>query len=719
MIQQNPQNNNLFTQEGTQRFKDSYLLPHETDPQQRYAYVAEKFGSNPEHAQRLYDYASNHWLSFSTPMLAYGKKDALPVSCYLVHLADTTQALLDTYTEVSTLSMLGGGIGLGIGIRQADGKSTGVLPHLKTYDAGSLAYRQGTTRRGSYATYLDISHPDIIQFIEMRKPTGDPNMRTPNLHHGINITDDFMNIITNCVQNPTANDDWELKDHNGHTVETVSARRLWQLILETRLSTGEPYLHFIDTSRRAQPEHHKLAGLQIRQSNLCVSPETKILTSKGHIPIGSLKDQTVEVWNGEQWSQVTVHQTGIDVPLMTIGTQTNGVYTSSIWCTPEHIFYNAEGEQVAAADLKAGDMLLEWVSPHGELMRTQVLVVYHTKITSDTYCFTEPHRGMGVFNGILTGQCSEIILPTDETRTAICCLSSLNVAYWDQWQHNPMFIPDIAEMLDNALQTFINTAPKSLHKAINSATNERSIGLGQLGFHDLLQQKMIPFESAPAIALNKKIAKHIYTQMSEANENLANLRGPCPDAQKYGVNKRFSHMIAIAPNASTSILLGNTSPSIEPYRANAYRQDTLSGAGFNYNKNLKRLLESLGQDTPETWSSIMSNDGSVQHLSFLTDNQKAVFKTAMEIDQQWVVQHASDRQVFVDQAQSVNLFFKPTVSISYVHAVHMQAWRYGLKTLYYCRSEKVTKAAKIGESVVLLEPVVSLSGDVDCLACEG
>jgi ribonucleoside-diphosphate reductase alpha chain len=486
--------------------------------------------------------------------------------------------------------MLGGGVGIGIGIRSTDDKSVGVMPHLRTYDASSLAYRQGRTRRGSYAAYLDVSHPDILIFLEMRKPTGDPNMRCMNLHHGINITDDFMQIVERCMLDKDADDSWELKDPNNNEVrEVVSAKDLWQRILEMRMHTGEPYLHFIDASNRAMPEFQKKLGLSIKQSNLC----------------------------------------------------------------------------------------------------------------------------------------SEIILPTDKDRTAVCCLSSLNLEYYDDWKSDKLFLRDVAEMLDNVLQYFIDNAPDSISRAKYSASRERSIGIGALGYHAYLQKNSIPWESALATGRNIQIFKYIREQLDDANIQLGTERGEAPDAA--GTGRRFSHMLAIAPNASSSIIMGNTSPSIEPLRANAYRQDTLSGSSLNKNKWLDRIIKGLTQTQNEyndIWSSIIANDGSVQHLTWLSDWEKDVFKTSMEIDQRWVIQHAADRQQYIDQAQSLNLFFRPDVNVKYLHAVHFQAWKQGLKTLYYCRSEKLAKADKVSKRIErqVIEEIdlkALAADDSVCLACEG
>ena len=580
----------LFDELGIKRLKESYMREDEQSPQERFAYVSKAFGSNPNHAQRLYEYSSKHWLSYSTPILSYGRsKRGLPISCFLPYLHDSAEGLVDTLSEVNWLSMLGGGVGIGIGIRSADDKSVGVMPHLRTYDSSSLAYRQGRTRRGSYAAYLDISHPDVLMFLEIRKPTGDQNMRCLNLHHGINITDDFMKLVEASMLDPHADDTWELKDPaSGEVRDTIPARELWQRILETRMLTGEPYIHYIDTSNRMMPEYQKKLGLKIQQSNLC----------------------------------------------------------------------------------------------------------------------------------------SEIILPTNKDRTAVCCLSSVNLEHYDEWKNDPLFLRDMAEMLDNVLQNFIDNAPEPVARAKYSAQMERSIGVGALGFHAYLQRNGLAFEGVMAKSANIRMFKHIRSKLNEANKELGSERGSPNDL--VGTGLRFAHVMAVAPNASSSILMGNTSPSIEPYRANAYRQDTLSGSYLNKNKWLDVIIKEKVTDPGEyqdIWSSIIANDGSVQHLDILDDIQKEVFKTGMEIDQRWVVEHAADRQEFIDQAQSLNLFFRPDVNIKYLHACHFLAWKKGLKTLYYCRSEKLAKADKVSKRIereVIKELDMSqiVTGN-DCLACEG
>mgnify|MGYP001193652630 CR=1 FL=1 len=580
---------NLFDDLGLTRLRESYMIQGEGSPQERFKFVCEKFGTDKEHAQRLYDYTSKHWLSLSTPILSYGRsKRGLPISCFLSYLDDSAEGLVETLSEVNNLSMHGGGVGIHVQIRASDDISVGVMPHLKTYDACSMAYRQGHTRRGSYATFLDISHPDIISFVEMRKPTGDQNFRTLNLHHGVNISNEFMEIIENSMRDENYDDSWPLiNPNNKEVVETVSAKSLWTKLLEMRTQTGEPYFIFIDNANDKLPSWLKDQGLKINGSNLC----------------------------------------------------------------------------------------------------------------------------------------TEIFLPTSKERTAVCCLSSLNIEYFDEWKSNRKFIPDVMELLDNVLDAFVKEAPPTISRAVVSALNERSIGIGTLGLHAYFQKKDMAFEGVMTKVTNKAIYQHIHKECKRGDKILCDLRGPCPDAKKAGVERRFSHWTAIAPNASSSLIMGNTSPSIEPYRANVFRQDTMSGAYIQRNKYLEAKLEELDMNNQKIWASITANDGSVQHLD-LPQEVKDVFKTANEIDQLWLIDLASDRQEYIDQGQSLNLFFRPDVNVKYLHACHFLAWKNGLKSLYYCRSDKLRKADRVGLQIKRkrIEDEIDLSavadGDV-CLACEG
>lgn len=894
-----------FDELGLRRLKDSYMTPDEQSPQDRYAKIASKFASNPEHAQRLYEYFSNHWWSNSTPILSYGRsKKGLPISCFLSNNEDSAHGLTDTLTETAWLSMSGGGVGIAMNIRSADDKSVGVMPHMKIYDAHCLAYKQGSTRRGSYAIYLDIDHPDILQFIDMRKPTGDQNLRAMNLHHGVNLTDKFMQLIERCMNEPDVDDTWELKNPNSkEVIKTVSAKMLWQRLLETRLQTGEPYLHFIDTANNAMPSWLKDLGLKINGSNLCVAPETLLLTRDGYFPIHFLENQLVEVWNGKDFSETVVRKTGFNEKVVTVKTSAGMELT----CTPEHKFYVVEGYnkarpiQKTTKELSVGDKLLKtsypilngekelayayengfysgdgcevsgkqriylyhekrmlvdrvkgicenwhvqenqnreyghttlledkyfvpldgysvkskvaWLSGYldadGTVCTTlndetqnlqmlsvdreflsriqlmlQTLGVYsmltagceagvrmmpkndgsgelgeydcqesfrlligntgllvlrelgldcgrlvfndhipnrecsaYVKVTEvvdegrtcDTYCVNEPVRNMAVFNGLLTGQCIEIELPTNKDRTAVCCLGSINLDYWDEYKDNYQFFRDVLEMLDNVLTVFIADAPPELHRAVLSASRERSVGVGVLGFHSYLQSKNIPFDNPMAFGLNLSIFKTMQENFERANRELAVERGEAPDA--VGTGYRLSHTMAVAPTATSSIIMGNTSPSIEPFKANAYRQDTLSGSYLNKNKHLVRIIDELyGEEADEVWKSIIAHDGSVQHLDKLDDWTKEVFKTAIEISQQAIVELAGQRAPFIDQGQSINLFLPPSADIKYLSDIHYLAWKRGLKGLYYLRSEKVKTFDKVSQKV---ERVVI----DECVAC--
>lgn len=577
----------LFDELGMRRLRDSYMMPTENSPQERFSHVARAFASNEEHAQRLYDYMSLHWLSASTPILSYGRsKRGLPISCYLVYIPDTREGLVQAQSETNWLSMLGGGVGLGFGLRSEDDTSVGLMPHVKTYESNSMAYRQGSTRRGTFAGYVNISHPNVVQFMDMRKPTGDPNQRVQEMFNAVNIPDAFMHLIRGSMEDANFDDSWPLIDpHTKKVKEVVSAKRLWENLIETRMRTGTPYLHFIDASNRALPAYQKALGLSIKQSNIC----------------------------------------------------------------------------------------------------------------------------------------TEITLATDADRTAVCCLASGNLEYWDEWKNDYQFYRDCAEMLDNVLTMFIKKAPKSVSRAVHSASRERAIGFGALGFHALLQKKGIAFESVSASVINKQVFSRYQTYFDQVSFELAKERGACPDATEAGVMERFSHKIAIAPNASTSIIMGNTSASIEPFRANGYKQDTLSGAFVTKNRYLDSALKSrLNKgDYDRAWSIIIASGGSCQSLECLTDHEKEVFKTFSELDQMWIIQHAADRQVFIDQAQSINLAFRADAPIEYLHAVHFDAWNRGLKTLYYCRSDKLYSGESEHNQRAAMNYTVSTTlGEPSCLACE-
>lgn len=589
----------LFSESGLSRLKEGYLNDGETSPQQRFAYVSKTFSSNPDHAQRLYDYSSKMWLSYATPILSYGKTArSLPISCFASYLGDSMRSILDTSSETRMLAVVGGGVGLHVGLRPGDKKSSGIIPHLKTYDVDTLAFKQGTTRRGATAAYLDIDHPEIIDFLEMRKPTGgDPNRKCLNLHHGVNVTDDFMERIEKLSLHGselTREEQEEIdrfplvNPHTKEVVEYTSAKALWERLLTIRMESGEPYLWFIDTVNRALPEFQKAKGLRNRGSNLC----------------------------------------------------------------------------------------------------------------------------------------SEISLATDDNRTFVCCLSSVNLEKYDEWKDDPLFIPDIVEMLDNVIAVFCKKGSQypEIKRAIESAKAERSIGIGAMGWHALLMKKMLPFESPMAIGLNKRIWRQMNEQAKQKTIQLAKERGPCPDSADSETPVRNAHLFAVAPNASSSIIL-NTSPSIEPYRANVYLEKGVNGTQVHKNKYLEQLLEKKGFNTPDVWRDVIANDGSVQTLDCLEEHEKAVFKTSMEIDQTWIIQHAADRQEYICQAQSLNLFFSPTVNVEYLHLVHLMAWRMGLKSLYYCRSDAMRKADKVGKRVERerIEDMKDMlkSEEPVCVACEG
>ena len=577
----------LLTDFSIKTLQDRYLVGDEKSPQEGFARAAEAFCDDEAHAQRIYDYASNLWFMFATPVLSNGgTKRGLPISCFLNYVEDSREGITGHYTENAYLSSMGGGIGGGWSDVRSQGtktskgsESTGVIPFMKVVDAEMLAFSQGVTRRGSYASYLHISHPEIEEFLDVRKPTGgDTNRKCINLHHGIVISDKFMEVIHRATKENDFNDDWDLVDpHSGEIVKTVSARTLWVKLLQNRMETGEPYLMFEDAVQADLPEFQQRKGLKVNHSNLC----------------------------------------------------------------------------------------------------------------------------------------SEITLATNEERTAVCCLSSVNLEYYDEWKNHPAFIPDLIRFLDNVLTSFIANAPDELERARYSAERERSIGLGAMGFHAYLQKNNIAFEGALATSANMEIFKRIKSQAQRETERLAVEKGACPDDDTCSV--RNAHLLAIAPNASSSIICGNTSPSIEPFRANAYTQKTKSGSYLMKNKFLEKVLEKYNQNTDATWTSIITNKGSCQHLDFLTDEEKEVFKTAVEINQAWVVEHASMRQEFVCQSQSVNLFFPPDVNKGDLHNVHMLAWAKNMKTLYYLRSEAISRADNVSNKVKR-EIIFEQS---DCLSCEG
>jgi len=573
----------LLTDSGKTILKDRYLLPTEASPQDGFARAAKTFADDQAHAQRLYDYASKLWFMFSTPILSNGGTTrGLPISCFLNYVDDSREGLADHYTENIWLSSMGGGIGGYWGNVRSQGmatsignKTTGVIPFMHVVDSQMTAFHQGATRRGSYASYMDVSHPEIVEFIEMRKPTGgDIHRKNLNLHHGINVTDAFME----AVQKGEA---WNLIDpHTKQVIKTIDARTLWIKILETRIATGEPYISFIDTVNEALPEPQKKLGLKFNHSNLC----------------------------------------------------------------------------------------------------------------------------------------SEITLPTAKDRTAVCCLSSVNLEYFDEWKDNKLFIEDLVRMLDNVLEHFITSAPSYMWRAVNSARCERAIGLGTMGLHSYFQKREVAMDGEKSKDINDFIFKHIHNEAQAANEKLGAERGSPADMEGTGL--RHSHVIAIAPNASSSVICGGTSPSIEPLRANAFSQKTLSGTFLMKNKYLERVLLKHDRNNKEVWKSIVTNGGSVQHLDFLSDEEKVVFKTAIEMNQRHLVDLAADRQQYICQSQSLNLFLPPDVDTKTLHGIHLRAWKGKVKTLYYMRSQALKKVENLSSQIERTIRQDYQQEEAACVACE-
>jgi ribonucleoside-diphosphate reductase alpha chain len=597
-----------LTRFGIETLKDRYLLPGE-DPQDMFARVAMTYADDTDHAQRLYDYISRLWFMPATPVLSNGGAHrGLPISCFLNECSDSLEGIVNLWIENVWLAALGGGIGscwsnlrsIGEAVGR-NGKTSGIVPFIGVQDRLTLAISQGSLRRGSAACYLHVSHPEIEEFIEMRRPTGgDVNRKALNLHHGIVIPDAFMRAVEN-------DEEWALTSpKDGTVLNRISARALWIRILTARVETGEPYLLFIDNVNRAIPEHHKMAGLTVKMSNLC--------------------------------SEITL-PTGID----------------------------KDGKH----------------------------------------------------------------------RTAVCCLSSLNLEKYLEWENHPTFIEDCLRFLDNILDDFIKRAPDSMNRAKYSAMRERSVGLGVMGLHSFLQSQNVPLEGVMAKVWNKRMFRHIKGQADEASVKLAQERGPCPDAADYGIMERFSNKIAIAPTASISIICGGASPGIEPIAANSYLHKTLSGSFAVRNKYLAQVLEKYSKNDDDTWSSITTREGSVQHLDFLSEHEKLVFKTAFELDQRWLIELAADRAPFVCQAQSLNVFLPADVHKRDLHLIHFMAWKKGVKSLYYCRSKSVQRAesahaagkthhqtqpaAANDDKSALVDPEASEEGTnnyEECLSCQ-
>ncbi len=571
---------NLITEQAMKLLVDYYCREGETSPQQAFARAASCYSPTDEFAKRIYDYVSKGWFMYASPVLSNAilpgeKVKALPISCFLTYVPDSLEGLIDHTAELRWLSVKGGGVGgHWSDVRAVSDKAPGPMPFLATVDADMVAYRQGKTRKGSYAAYMDIDHPDIIEFINMRVPTGDVNRKCLNLHNAVNITDKFMEAVE-------SGDEWHLLDPNDRSVrDTMSARKLWETLLETRFRTGEPYLNFLDTANKALPQPMKDKGLVLKGSNLC----------------------------------------------------------------------------------------------------------------------------------------NEIHLPTSEDRTAVCCLSSVNIEKFDEWKDTDM-IKDLTKFLDYVLQFFIDHAGDEISRARYSAQQERSLGLGAMGLHAYYHKHRVPFESEEAAAINEKIFKHIKEQALEATLELGKELGECPDMA--GTGRRNSHMLAIAPNANSSILC-DTSPSIEPSKANAYTHRTRAGSHLIKNRYLEEELEKIQKNTDKVWTDIITNGGSVQHLSFLSDELKAVFKTAIELDQSKIIEQAATRQKYLCQGQSLNIFFPAGANKAYIHKAHFLAWKLGCKGLYYLRTETTQRAENVAEKIKSdkLKDFVEQE-DESCVACEG
>ena len=581
-----------LTEFGKATLSDRYLGQNESY-QDLFARVASIYADDNLHAQRIYNYISNLWFMPATPILSNGGNErGLPISCFLNEAGDSLNSILDLWSENVWLAAKGGGIGsywgnlrsIGEKIGRV-GKTSGIIPFIKVMDSLTMAISQGSLRRGSAACYLPIDHPEIEEFIEMRRPTGgDPNRKALNLHHGILVSDAFMRAVE-------TNSEWALKSpKDGIVQSTLSARNLWIRLLTARVETGEPYIIFVDTVNRQIPQHHKLAGLNVKTSNLC--------------------------------SEITL-PTGID---------------------------------------KDGN-----------------------------------------------------------DRTAVCCLSSLNLETYEEWKDQPNFIEDVMRFLDNVLTDFINRAPDSFKDAKYSAMRERSVGLGVMGLHSFLQKNSIPLESVMSKVWNSKIFKHIQTHVDKSSKKLADERGACPDAEEYGFKERFSNKTAIAPTASISIICGGSSPGVEPVAANSYTHKTLSGSYNVRNKYLKKVLEKYNKNDDETWSTITTNQGSVEHLDFLTQNEKDVFKTAFEIDQKWIIELGAERTPYVSQAQSINIFLPADVQKKELHQIHFQAWKKGLKSLYYCRSKSIQRAENVNNRLSAGAKITEMKEDQnneECLSCQ-
>lgn len=588
----NHEKDSKLTDFGKAVLSDRYLIENESY-QDLFMRISLYYSDNSEHAERIYYYMSNLWFMSSTPILSNGGTErGLPISCFLNETEDSLQGIVDLWNENVWLAARGGGIGsywgnlrsIGESVK-GSGKTSGIIPFIVVQNALTLAISQGSLRRGSSAVYLPVSHPEIEEFLDLRKPTGgDPNRKALNIHHAVIVPDKFMQAVED-------DQEWDLiSPRDNKVISTLKARDIWIKILTARIETGEPYIIFTDAINKNKPESYRKLGLDIKMSNLC--------------------------------SEITL-TTGYD------------------------------------------------------------------------------HQ--------------------EKSRTAVCCLSSLNLEYYEEWKDNKLFIEDVMCFLDNVLEDFIKKAPDTMQRAKYSAMRERSVGLGVMGFHSLLQSKMIPFESVMAKEWNKQIFKHIREQADTVSQKLASEKGPCLDAKEVNLMERFTHKLAVAPTASISIIAGNTSPGIEPYAANVFIQKTLTGSFVVRNKFLQKLLAEKNQDNDKIWSSISTNEGSVQHLDFLNEHEKLVFKTAYELDQRWIIEHANDRTPYICQSQSVNLFLAANIHKRYLHRIHMLAWKSGLKSLYYCRSKSMQRADKISHDIFTKNEILQPETDInygECLSCQ-
>lgn len=725
----------LFSEQALKLLQDYYMVGGEGSPQEAFARAAVAYSDgDQEFAQRIYDYVSKGWFMFASPVLSNAPVEgmpwkSLPISCFLTYVPDNLEGLIDHTSETRWLSVKGGGVGgHWSDIRSVSNVAPGPIPFLKTVDADMTAYRQGKTRKGSYAAYLDVSHPDIEEFLTIRVPTGgDENRKCFNLHNAINITDKFMNAVIRGL-------DWDLLDpHTREIRKTFPARDLWQRILETRSRTGEPYLNFIDTANKHLPQSQREKGLKIHGSNLCFPGETEVMMASGmNIRIDQLatdpsileNEAVIAAYKNSfnTWmptnkvpGEVVAKKTGVQEVIKVV------LYGGdSFECTSDHLLglIDSETDYVKAID-SLGCKLQLLVDMHGpctdgfykevvDVVRTgKVVDVYDLYVPEYHNFFIKPKN---VDYGVLVHNCNEIHLATDKERTAVCCLSSINLEFYDDWKDTTI-VQDLIRMLDNVLQKFIDNCPDTLSRARFSATMERSLGLGMMGFHSLLQRKGIPFESALASSINRKVFRLIKERAVEESRRLALEKGEPEDMKGTGL--RNAHLLAIAPNANSSIIV-SCSPSIEPWKSNAYSHRTRAGTHLVKNVYLERLLEKLGKNTPDVWQSIILEKGSVQHLDFLTRDQKDVFKTAFELDQRWIIDHASSRQPHICQGQSVNLFFPAGSDREYVNHVHIMAWRGGLKGLYYFRSSAEKAADSISKTVS--RPDLT-TGSSECLSC--